>query len=250
MNANRCLLSGCIAPRKSGFTLVEMLVVIAIMALLAGLLVPAVTSGVERAQTVKCKSQLREISSAALMYASDHGGILPPHRRENSGALGQQILMQEGYLGRYTFKGWGPYSHIRYSGYACPKWGKIEGEPATYVQSGGYGINGNLSYVARADGTTPRVIHTPKSIVQVKNTATTVYWMDSASAGGQAFLKVPPAPGDNQAIHYRHRGGTNIAFVDGHVSWFSGTDLEKFRAQQLEGAYPGSPIVFDPAGRW
>ncbi|MEX2607923.1 MAG: prepilin-type N-terminal cleavage/methylation domain-containing protein [Kiritimatiellia bacterium] len=250
MKSNRRRSFGFYVPRQSGFTLVEMLVVIAIIALLVGLLVPAVTSGMERARTVKCKSQLREISSAALMYATDHRGILPPYRRENSGAMGQQILMQEGYLGHYTFKGWGKGANLRYSGYACPNWGKTEGEPSTYVNTGGYSINGNLSYAEKADGTTDHHFYTPKSIVHVKNAATTVYWLDSAAHGGQTFLKVPPTPGDNQAIHYRHRGGANIAFVDGHVNWFSGTDLERFRAQQIEGTYPGSPIVFNPTGKW
>lgn len=221
--------------------------VIAILALLAGLIFPAVTSGVERARTTKCASQLREISAAALMYATDHNGTLPPYRRENSGAMGQQILIQEGYLAAYYFKGWGSKSNIRYAGYSCPKWGEIEGEPSTYVQTAGYSINGSLSYTERADGSTPEFVYTPKKIFLVHNTATTVFWMDSAAHGGQSWLKVPPIPGDNQSIHYRHRGGVNIGFCDGHVRWFSGTDLEKFRAQQIARTYPGYPVRFNPA---
>lgn len=247
-----CRLCSSGKPTSSGFTLVEMLVVIAILALLAGLIFPAATNGVERARTMKCASQLREISSAALMYAADHNGTLPPHRREGRGALGQQILIREGYLDPYYFQGWGPYSHIRYAGHSCPKWGEIEGEPATYVQTAGYSINGSLSYTEKADGSISEDNdnYTPKKIFLVKNAATTVYWMDSAAHGGQSFLKVPPVPGDNQSIHYRHRGGVNIGFCDGHVKWFSGADLEKYRAQQIARAYPGYPIVFNPGIDW
>lgn len=224
--------------------------VVAILALLAGLIFPAVGNVMEKARIAKCASQLREIAGAGLAYAVDHGGILPPYRREKDGAMGQQILIREGYLGAHYFKGWGSKSHMKYDGYSCPKWGEIEGEPSTYVNTGGYSINGNLAYVERADGSTDHHYYIPKSIIQVKNTATTVYWMDSAAHGGQSFLKVPPTPGDNQSIHYRHKGGVNIAFCDGHVKWFSGNDLEKFRAQQIEGTYPGYPIVFDPGGKW
>jgi len=64
--------------RNKGFTLVELLVVTAIIGLLIGLLLPAVGRGRDAAQAAKCGSNLRLIASAAYLYVADHDGRLPP----------------------------------------------------------------------------------------------------------------------------------------------------------------------------
>jgi len=64
-------------PRGSGFTLIELLVVIAIIALLAALLLPAFSSAKERSQRIACVHNLRQLSLAVMLYASDNQEILP-----------------------------------------------------------------------------------------------------------------------------------------------------------------------------
>ena len=62
---------------KRGFTLVELLVVISIIALLLTLLVPALGRIGEKARQVKCKGNLRLIGQAMIAFADDHNGRLP-----------------------------------------------------------------------------------------------------------------------------------------------------------------------------
>ncbi|WFB36175.1 prepilin-type N-terminal cleavage/methylation domain-containing protein [Kiritimatiellota bacterium B12222] len=59
-----------------GFTLIEMLVVIAILALLISLLVPVTTIMFENAKRTTCLGQMRQIGQASMLYAADHEGIL------------------------------------------------------------------------------------------------------------------------------------------------------------------------------
>ena len=59
------------------FTLIELLAVIAIIAILAGFLLPAITKAQERARQAKCISNVKQITSLIFMYATDKGRILP-----------------------------------------------------------------------------------------------------------------------------------------------------------------------------
>ncbi len=64
--------------RARAFTLVELLVVIAIIAVLIAILLPALTKARQSAQQTQCASNLRQIGLAALMYAQENQGRLPP----------------------------------------------------------------------------------------------------------------------------------------------------------------------------
>jgi len=72
MHSNPC------QSTRSGFTLIEMLVVIAIIALLAAILTPSVARSLGAAKSVKCTNNLRQVGVAILSYSLANKGTLPP----------------------------------------------------------------------------------------------------------------------------------------------------------------------------
>ena len=63
--------------RRHGFTLVELLVVIGIIALLISILMPALGKARDQANSIKCMSNMRQIGQAYLMHASEHRNHVP-----------------------------------------------------------------------------------------------------------------------------------------------------------------------------
>ena len=68
------------AVRRKGFTLVELLVVIGIIALLISILLPSLNRARETANRVKCGSNMRQIGQAILLYANENKGNYPRTR--------------------------------------------------------------------------------------------------------------------------------------------------------------------------
>src|SRR5258706_6456591 len=65
-----------IAPLSSGFTLVELLVVIGIIALLVAILLPSMSRARQQAQAVQCASNLKQIGAAVQIYLNQNKGFL------------------------------------------------------------------------------------------------------------------------------------------------------------------------------
>ena len=77
MSANKSALKPA-TRQPAGFTLIELLVVIAIIAILAAMLLSALSAAKQKAQNIRCLSNAKQMSLAAVMYPNDFGGKYIP----------------------------------------------------------------------------------------------------------------------------------------------------------------------------
>ena len=225
--------------RARAFTLIELLVVIAIIGVLAALLLPALGRAKERAKRVKCASNLRQVTLAAMMYADD----------DSSGAFLPQIDNNDGDLNPFF-----PVYVNSLDVFNCPSTRNRMREdvrrknPRTGVEGlqdlatlagGGQGVFG-VSYEAtgwmawrtgaftdiQVNGETVRVPMVRKTLNAVNTYSH--YWNAfnlRGTVAGPARIWLFSDYSLSGEIHYPDAddnhgdAGSNIGFADGHVEW-------------------------------
>lgn len=235
---------------RKGFTLVELLVVIGIIALLISILLPALNAAREQAKRVACASNLRQMGQALTMYINDWK-YYPGHAVNENGTFyavwpvrlrlymngNQDVFLcpsrDPGYRWQHLSgvapmatvqdQGWGykpnetmlavlatPFS------YGYNDWGATEpafptaGNPQNYLN--GHGLGGDLS------STSPDHSCYQLKFTKVKIASEMIAIGDNA-AGGQWDFNLDPQQTDQypSKIHSR---GCNLLFCDGHAAWF------------------------------
>jgi prepilin-type processing-associated H-X9-DG protein len=217
-------------PRRCAFTLVELLVVTAMIALLVGLLLPVLSRAREQARSTACLSNLRQLALAAQMYCDAHKGSYP---LSNYSVFHPPLAISYNWdftVQRDTSTGATAVTpgllfleRTDARIFQCPA---FDGRSNTLADPH-TGYNYNTSYVGGEQaGST---IIPPARQSDIRRPERLALFGDGQFAGGaNKFMRSPRfSPTEVQVARhsgtqgFRHRGQTNVAFADGHAQTLS-----------------------------
>ncbi|HMO26175.1 MAG TPA: prepilin-type N-terminal cleavage/methylation domain-containing protein [Tepidisphaeraceae bacterium] len=247
--------------RSVGFTLVELLVVIGIIALLVSILLPTLGQARERARSIKCASNLRTLGLATQMYVNEKKGWLP-YPTTTYGERSLWFTAIDDYLGAVQGRnnaGTGVASQRAYRDYKqCVVYETFEGdrleggqnntkEFARTIKMNSMLRRFNLSSRPSPIDPTRPTTYGHAKITEVREPSRFVLYGDATSLdqigpvpsaweSGQFSFEVNDPTQAGPAL--RHNGGANILFVDGHVEHVK---LKTFKKQLRNSTPIGAP---------
>lgn len=214
--------------RSRIFTLIELLIVIAIIAILAAMLLPALNKAREKGKATTCRNNLKQVLLFALMYADDNEERLPKYNQHDY-----------------------PYTYVLFG--RQPSWSKIPTIKNSFsCPSLPYNPSAGLyrNQFAQVYGIV--IASQGYNLKVCKNPSQTMLFGDSYSyskfnssgilAQMYGIYNASITPPDGGLLHARHEHAANIAFVDGHVEGIRGPQIIVDKLA-LAYSYSGPPMT-------
>ena len=230
---------------RRGMTLIELLIVIGIIALLAAILLPALSRARQQARSVQCFSNLRQLYLANTMYANEWNGRYVPAAPDIHDGFGGRVRWHgeretadgtsefdpdRGPLAEYL-----PDARVK----ECPVFLEYRkaGEVSNAFESGTGGYGYNHTYIGGnyAAFNWRSAVEHPVMDIHIRKPSETIMFADAALPQDgylieYGFLEQPhyvspeypqgnPEFGVmNPSLHFRHNGRVNVVWADGHIS--------------------------------
>ena len=265
-------MSKCFSPpgdrhSRGGFTLVELLVVIGIIALLVGILMPALSAARRQANTVNCASNLRNIGHALVMYINENGYYPGRGSAMDSGGTNKFAIWPT-RLRRYldgnqavfrcptqeiedfewktnnttapvaaagqTGFGYNIGEHLLADGPASEKFSYGYNDWGTYNAIGSptgnppqHGLGGDIGYGINAKEVKASLVRKSSELIVIA---------DGVPNGKWDFALDPTNPSEGPGR--LHKNGANFLWADGHVTWNLVDDYVMYDSKNGNIVYP------------
>jgi prepilin-type N-terminal cleavage/methylation domain-containing protein/prepilin-type processing-associated H-X9-DG protein len=190
---------------QGGFTLVELLVVIAVISILVGMLLPALENAVSAAHQIACMSKMKQISLAVSLYSDEKGGYIPYNFASSYNFLYNRVSVTTGTPFPYYLEV--PEAYLDSNSLSnnappismCPNGGRdgtTEDKTAAGAPNFTYGFNTFIKEIR---------------LNSVPNPSNRLLLGELDGNGGYSLSR-------RDYFQYQHNGFTNIMYVDSHAA--------------------------------